>query len=337
MFYLLLITTFAQFAQNGTIKMAVLSLKRNKSEKGKPLASKQDRPFTSPIASAVVTVIAILWTIPTFGLLVTSFRGKEDIVSNGWWTSFTSLNYTLENFRAVLFQGSSTLGNQGMIPFAINSLAITIPAVVLSVGFGLLAAYALAWVPFRFSDQVFYGLFALQGVPLQLSLLPLLTFFSGGIQIAGHTVFPSLHIVGTFAAVWLPHVMFGLPLVTYLIHNFVSSLPRELLEAARVDGANHFEIFRRIVLPLSVPAIASIAIFQFLWIWNDLLVALVFAGGTDDVAPLTLHLANLGGSLGSAWENVAPAALVSIIIPLTVFFSLQRYFVRGLLAGSVKS
>ncbi len=200
-----------------------------------------------------------------------------------------------------------------------------------------MAAYALAWIPFRFSDHVFYGLFALQGVPLQLSLLPLLTFFASGVQLFGHTIFPQLHIVGKLAAVWLPHTMFGLPLVIYLLHNFVSALPKELLEAARIDGANHFEVFRRIVLPLSLPAIASIAIFQFLWIWNDLLVALVFAGGTDDVAPLTLHLANLGGSLGSHWENVAPAALVSIIIPLIVFFSLQRYFVRGLLAGSVKS
>jgi alpha-glucoside transport system permease protein len=311
-------------------------LKRKKSSAVKPVVAHHDRPFTSPIASAIVTVIAVLWTIPTLGLVVTSFRNKEDMLSSGWWSSFFHLNYTLENFRAVLFQGSSTLGNQGMIPFAVNSLAITIPGVVLSVGFGLLAAYALAWVPFRFSDQVFYGLFALQGVPLQLSLLPLLTFFSGGVQIAGHTIIPSLHIVGTFASVWFPHVMFGMPLVTYLIHNFVSSLPKDLIEAARVDGANHFEVFRRIVLPLSMPAVASIAIFQFLWIWNDLLVALVFAGGTDDVAPLTLHLANLGGSLGSAWENVAPAALFSIIIPLIVFFSLQKYFVRGLLAGSVK-
>ena len=308
-----------------------------KLKKNKPLvATHGDRPFTSPIASAVVTVIAILWTLPTVGLIVTSFRSKTDILSTGWWTSIIHPHYTLENFRAVLFQSNGTIGTQGMIPFAVNSLAITIPAVVLSVGIGLMAAYALAWVPFKFSDQIFYGLFALQGVPLQLSLLPLLTFFATGIKIAGHQVFPQLHIVGTLASVWLPHVMFGLPLVTYLIHNFVASLPREIMEAARVDGANHFEVFRRIVLPLSLPAIASIAIFQFLWIWNDLLVALVFAGGTDDVAPLTLHLSSLGGSLGSHWENVAPAALVSIIIPVIVFLSLQRFFVRGLLAGSVK-
>lgn len=296
-----------------------------------------NRPFTSPIASLVVTVIALLWTIPTFGLLVTSFRKKEDIVSSGWWNSFANPSFTFDNFRAVLFESGGTVGEQGMIPFAVNSLAITIPAVLLSVGFGLMAAYALAWIPFRFSDHVFYGLFALQGVPLQLSLLPLLTFFATGVQLFGHTIIPDLNIVGKLAAVWLPHTMFGLPLVIYLLHNFVSALPRELLEAARIDGANHFDVFRRIVLPLSLPAVASIAIFQFLWIWNDLLVALVFAGGTDDVAPLTLHLSNLGGSLGSHWENVAPAALVSIIIPLIVFFSLQRYFVRGLLAGSVKS
>ncbi len=295
------------------------------------------RPFTSPIASAIVTIVAVLWTIPTLGLVVTSFRKKEDISSTGWWTSFSNPNFSLENFRAVLASGNGEIGTQGMIPFAVNSLAITIPAVVLSVGFGLMAAYALAWIPFRGSDHVFYGLFALQGVPLQLSLLPLLTFFATGVQLFGHTIFPPLHVVGTIAAVWLPHAMFGMPLVVYLLHNFVASLPRELMEAARVDGANHFEVFRRIVLPLSLPAVASIAIFQFLWIWNDLLVALVFAGGTDDVAPLTLHLANLGGSLGSHWENVAPAALISIIIPLIVFFSLQRYFVRGLLAGSVKS
>jgi alpha-glucoside transport system permease protein len=313
--------------------MAKLSLKKNRPL----LAEHGTKPFTSPIASAIVTVIALLWTVPTLGLVVTSFRTKEDILSSGWWTSFTNPTFTLENFRAVLLTGGGSLGSEGMIPFAVNSLAITIPAVVLSVGFGLMAAYALAWIPFRFSNHVFYSLFALQGVPLQLSLLPLLTFFATGVQIGGVQVLPPLGIVGTLAAVWFPHVMFGLPLVTYLLHNFVSALPRELLEAARVDGANHFEVFRKIVLPLSLPAVASISIFQFLWIWNDLLVALVFAGGTDDVAPLTLHLANLGGSLGSKWENVAPAALFSIIIPLIVFFSLQRYFVRGLLAGSVKS
>ncbi|MEI6648821.1 MAG: carbohydrate ABC transporter permease [Actinomycetes bacterium] len=315
--------------------MSILSPSRKKSPKA-VTSHGAERAFTSPISSIVVTVIAVLWTIPTFGLVVTSFRTKEDILSNGWWNALIHPHFTFDNFHAVLFSASGSIGAQGLIPFAMNSLAITIPAVVLSVGIGLMAAYALSWIPFRFSDHIFYGLFALQGVPLQLSLLPLLTFFATGVKLFGHTIFPQLHIVGTLASVWLPHIMFGLPLVTYLLHNFVSTLPREIMEAARVDGANHFETFRRIVLPLSTPAIASIAIFQFLWIWNDLLVALVFAGGTDKVAPLTLHLSNLGGNLGSHWENVAPAALFSIIIPLIVFFSLQRYFVRGLLAGSVK-
>lgn len=144
-------------------------------KKNKPLIATNKRPFTSPVASAIVTVIALIWTVPTLGLVVTSFRDKEAILSSGWWTSFFNPTYTLDNFREVLFTGGGSLGSQGMIPFAVNSLAITIPAVVLSVGFGLMAAYALAWIPFRFSDHVFYGLFALQGVPLQLSLLPLLT------------------------------------------------------------------------------------------------------------------------------------------------------------------
>jgi alpha-glucoside transport system permease protein len=172
--------------------MATLKLKKNK-----PLVAEHgQKPFTSPIASAIVTVIALLWTVPTLGLVVTSFRTKEDILSSGWWTSFTNPTFTLENFRTVLFTGGGSLGSEGMIPFAINSLAITIPAVVLSVGFGLMAAYALAWIPFRFSNHVFYGLFALQGVPLQLSLLPLLTFFATGVQIGGHQILPPLGIVG---------------------------------------------------------------------------------------------------------------------------------------------
>ena len=184
-------------------------------KKNKPVVAKNNRPFTSPIASAIVSVIAILWTIPTFGLVVTSFRDKEAILSSGWWASFTNPSFTLANFREVLFTGGGSLGAEGMIPFAVNSLAITIPAVVLSVGFGLMAAYALAWIPFRFSDHVFYGLFALQGVPLQLSLLPLLTFFATGVELFGRQVIPPLGIVGTLAAVWFPHVMFGMPLVTY--------------------------------------------------------------------------------------------------------------------------
>ena len=304
-----------------------------KRAKFKNVGVHESRPFTSPIASMIVTVIAVLWTVPTFGLVVTSFRSKEDILSTGWWHSLFNWKYTLDNYRAVLFESNGTIGTQGMIPFAVNSLAITIPSVLLSVGLGLMAAYALAWVPFKYSDHIFYGLFALQGVPLQLSLLPLLTFFATGVQIFGITIFPKLHIVGTLASVWLPHTMFGLPLVIYLLHNFVAALPREVMEAARVDGANHFETFRKIVLPLSLPAIASIAIFQFLWVWNDYLIAFIFLPNNP---VMTYRILLMMGQYGAGWQDVAAGSLISLTIPLLVFFSLQRYFIRGLTAGSVK-
>ena len=291
--------------------------------------------FASPIASAVAVIIAILWTIPTFGLLVSSIRPEKDINNSGWWTFFTNPSFTLENYGQVLFMGSTT--NPPLAQFFFNSFALTIPAVVFPITLALFAAYALAWFNFRGKDTIFFVIFGLQVVPLQLTLIPLLQLFSKGLVIGDTVIIPDLGITGTFIPIWIAHTIFGLPLAIFLLHNFISQIPRELIEAARVDGANWFTLFSKIVLPLSVPAIASFSIFQFLWIWNDLLVALVFAGGTDDVAPLTLHLANLGGSLGSKWENVAPAALFSIIIPLIVFFSLQRYFVRGLLAGSVKS
>jgi alpha-glucoside transport system permease protein len=191
-----------------------------------------------------------------------------------------------------------------------------------------MAAYALAWIRFRGSNFLFFSIFALQIVPLQMSLVPLLLLFTGGAHIGS--------VAGDFAGIWLPHTMFALPLAIYLLHNFISNLPRDLMEAAHVDGANHFTIFRRIVLPLSIPGIASIAIFQFLWVWNDLLVALTFASGTEEVAPINSKLASLVGQYGSGYTQLSAGAFITIAIPLIVFFSLQRYFVRGLLAGSVK-
>lgn len=168
------------------------------------------------------------------------------------------------------------------------------------------------------------------------SLIPLLLLFTGGAHIGSIPIFPALGIAGDFAGIWLPHTMFALPLAIYLLHNFIAGLPRDLMEAAYVDGANHFTVFRRIVLPLSVPGIASIAIFQFLWVWNDLLVALTFASGTEEVAPINSKLASLVGQYGSGYTQLSAGAFITIAIPLIVFFSLQRYFVRGLLAGSVK-
>jgi alpha-glucoside transport system permease protein len=290
--------------------------------------------FASPVASAIAVIIAVLWTIPTFGLLVSSIRPEQDINQSGWWTFFTNPSFTLENYTQVLFQGSTT--NPPLFQFFFNSFALTIPAVVFPITLALFAAYALAWFNFRGKDTIFFIIFGLQVVPLQLTLIPLLQLFSKGLVIGGVTLIPDLGITGTFIPIWIAHTIFGLPLAVFLLHNFLSQIPRELIEAGRVDGANWFTLFSKIVLPLSVPAIASFSIFQFLWVWNDLLVGLTFGGGVKQVAPMTVRIAEMVGSRGSGWELLTAGAFVSMIVPLIVFFALQRYFVRGLLAGSVK-
>jgi alpha-glucoside transport system permease protein len=208
--------------------------------------------------------------------------------------------------------------------------------VLFPLAFASLAAYALAWIDFRGRDWVYIGIFALQIVPLQMALVPLLRLFSQGVTLGGAKVIPALSLEGTdaYPKVWIAHTCFALPLGIFLLHNFMNELPRDLMEAARVDGAGHAVIFRKIVLPLIVPALASFAIFQFLWVWNDLLVALIFAN--EQTAPLTVRLAQLAGTRGNEWQRLTSGAFVSMVIPLIVFLSLQRYFVRGLLAGSVK-
>jgi alpha-glucoside transport system permease protein len=300
-----------------------------------PNVKKVRKAFSSPIASFVVIVITVLWTLPTFGLLITTIRPANDVATTGWWTFFKHPTFTLDNYHAVLFQ--NTFGaSAGLMPYLINSVAIAIPATIFPVVLASMAAYALAWVKFRGSDTIFFTIFALQVVPLQMALIPLLQLFNGGAHIGGVTLIPAPNLGGTYVPVWAAHTMFAMPLAVFLMHNFISQLPRDVMEAAQVDGANHFKIFRSIVLPLATPALASMTIFQFLWVWNDLLVALTFAGGSPDVAPLTSRLAQLSGSFGRSWELMAAGAFISIVVPLIVFFSLQRYFVRGLLAGSVK-
>jgi alpha-glucoside transport system permease protein len=293
------------------------------------------KAFSSPIATIIVLILTVLWTVPTFGLLVTSVRPAADDAQSGWWNFFIHPHFTLDNYHTVLFVGGFGVQN-GLTPYLINSIAISIPAAIFPLVLASMAAYCLAWVKFRGSDTVFFIIFALQVVPLQMSLIPLLQLYSGGAHIGSFTIFPALHLGNTYFPVWISHTMFALPLATFLLHNFIAQLPRDVMEAAQVDGANHFKIFRSIVLPLATPALASFAIFQFLWVWNDLLVALTFAGGTPEVAPLTARLAQLNGSLGSHLELLTAGAFISIIIPLIVFFALQRSFVRGLLAGSVK-
>lgn len=292
--------------------------------------------FSSKIASTIVWVVTFIWTVPTLGLFITSFKSDDKILNEAWWTTLLNPSFTLENYKNVfLGNGSESLSN-GVLPYFINSIVITLPATVFPIVIATMAAYALAWIRFRGSDFLFFSIFALQIVPLQMSLVPLLLLFTGGAHIGSIPIFPALGIAGDFAGIWLPHTMFALPLAIYLLHNFIASLPRDLMEAAHVDGANHFTIFRRIVLPLSIPGIAAIAIFQFLWVWNDLLVALTFASGTEEVAPINSKLSSLVGQYGSGYTQLSAGAFITIAVPLIVFFSLQRYFVRGLLAGSVK-
>ncbi|MFV2102738.1 carbohydrate ABC transporter permease [Micromonospora sp. LOL_024] len=299
-------------------------------------AARVRKRLNTRAASLIAIIIAVVWTIPTFGLLVSSFRPENQIKTSGWWTFFRDPQFTLDNYQDVLFGQSSSSGQ--LAGYFVNSLVITLPAVLFPLAFAALAAYALAWINFRGRDWVYIGIFALQIVPLQMALVPLLSFFSRGVSLGGVTLMPAWNLDGAqnFAQVWFAHTCFALPFAVYLLHNFVSQLPRDLMEAARVDGATHPKIFRTIVLPLIAPALAAFGIFQFLWVWNDLLVALIFAGGSEVTTPLTVRLAELAGTRGNEWQRLTAGAFVSIVVPLIVFLSLQRYFVRGLLAGSVK-
>ncbi|WP_434809925.1 carbohydrate ABC transporter permease [Microbacterium sp. bgisy189] len=311
-----------------TATLTVDEKRRNRGNKGGDLAGTKKR-LTSPWATIAALVIAAIWTVPTFGLFLTSFRPADLINDTGWWTIFSNWGFTLDNYATALQTGNSQLDMAGAF---VNSFAITIPAVVLPICIALLAAYAFAWIDFRGKNILFIGVFALQIVPIQMALIPLLQLFAQGTVFG----FPIIEAFGSagYAQVWIAHTIFGLPLVIYLLHNFVSEIPGEVIEAARVDGAGHGQIFFRIILPLTAPAIASVAIFQFLWVWNDLLVALIFADG--NVAPITKLLAEMTGSRGQDWYLLTAGAFIALIVPLIVFLSLQRFFVRGLLAGATK-
>ena len=295
-----------------------------------PRAAKAHKVLTNRWASLAAVVIAVLWTIPTVGLLVSSFRPQADVQGNGWWNFFTDPSVTLDNYRAVL-HGSDT----DLATYFVNSIVITVPSVIIPISIATMAAYAFAWMKFPGRDFLFVCVFALQIVPIQVTMIPLLKLYVnppfGLPQLAGGDA-PG----GGFYTIWLSHSIFALPLAIYLLHNFMKEIPAELIEAATVDGAGHVRIFSRIMLPLMMPAIAAFGIFQFLWVWNDLLVALVFGGGSLDISPLTVRLAELSGTRGQDWHLLAAGAFVSLIVPLIVFLAGQRYFVRGLLSGSVK-
>jgi alpha-glucoside transport system permease protein len=254
-------------------------------------------------------------------------------VSSGWWTAlahpFRAAEWTLENYSAAL--DAAGFGNAFM-----NSLAVAIPSTVIPITIAAFAAYAFSWMDFRGRYVMFVAVVGLLVVPLQMALIPILRLYADGATLFGLRIFPDLELNGTFLGVWLAHTGFGLPLATYLLRNYIGSLPSSIIESAKIDGADHFTIFWRLIIPLSVPALAAFAIFQFLWVWNDLLVAYVFLGGSRQNQVLTMALRNLLGGRGEDWQVLTAAAFISMSLPLVVFFSLQRYFVRGLTAGAVK-
>jgi alpha-glucoside transport system permease protein len=290
--------------------------------------------LTSRGATIAAIIIGIVWTIPTFGLFVTSFRPGAETQTTGWWTAFTDPSFTLENYFLALTSGGTSLT---LAESFLNSLAITIPATVIPIAIAALVAYAFAWINFKGKNLLFVFVFALQIVPIQMALVPLLSLFSRGLTINGVGIFPGFELRDvdhSFATVWIAHAIFAMPLAIYLLHNFISEVPSEVIEAARVDGAGHGQIFFRIILPLATPAIASFAIFQFIWVWNDLLVATIFAPSTS--LPLTQSLNSLSGTWGNQWFLQSAGTFISILVPLIVFFALQRFFVRGLMAGATK-
>jgi alpha-glucoside transport system permease protein len=357
---------------------------------------------TIVIINVTLIILVLIWSLPTIGLFISSFRTRFDIQTSGWWNVFphrewetvavmdpkelnldpnsvmevegavgtfeelrdgiasedgktrvtwvgnkrlgrievqeqvwtVDWDFTLNNYKQVLFGASfeitnpdgtvETVPGQDMSQAFLNSLAVTIPSTVIPILIAAFAAYAFAWMNFPGRRVTFIMVVGLLVVPLQIALVPILSDYN------------KLGLNGTFLAIWLAHTGFGLALATYLLFNYISTLPRETMESAFIDGASHFTVFTRLILPLSVPALASFAIFQFLWVWNDYLVALVFLGVDPNFKVVTQRLADLTGTFGNDWQLLTAGAFVTMILPLTIFILLQRYFVRGLLAGSVK-
>ena len=364
-------------------------------------SGKRQKLLSSLFVNGTLLLLVFLWTIPTLGIFVSSFRNRDDIANSGWWSvlphrewqavkeiipgevgldpegvmevegvtgTFDDLragietadgkrvtwignkrigkievqeriwtvtwDFTLDNYQQVLggqnFEFTRTDGTvevkpgDNMIGAFLNSLAVAVPSTVIPILIAAFGAYAFAWMNFPGRRALFIMVVALLVVPLQIALVPILRDYK------------ALELNGTFLAIWLAHTGFGLALATYLLYNYISSLPRDILESAFIDGASHFTVFTRLILPLSVPALASFAIFQFLWVWNDYLVALIFLGGNPEFELVTQRMAAIVGARGQDWHLLTAGAFVSMILPLAVFFGLQRYFVRGLLAGSVK-
>jgi alpha-glucoside transport system permease protein len=267
-----------------------------------------------------MAIICLMWVIPTLGLAITSFRPQDEANSSGWWTVFTAP----ANFTQLTFENYGEVFSRGNMGEAfVNSLAITIPATIIPILIAAFAAYAFTFMQFPGRDLLLILIVGLLVVPSQVALVPLLKIYG------------ALGLNGTFLAIWLVHIGFGMPLAVYITRNYMATLPKEVIESAKIDGASHFQTFWRLILPMSTPVLASFAIFQFLWVWNDLLNALVFIGPGPN-QPLPIALNGLLGQQGQGWQLLTAGALFTMIVPVIVFLSLQRYFVRGMTAGSVK-
>src|SRR3954447_15234194 len=278
----------------------------------------------------LLIAIVILWSVPTIALLVSSFREGSAISTSGWWQALTHRGQlTLDNYDAVLSQ-------RGMGGAFLNSLIITIPATALVVLVAAFAAYAFAFMDFPGRDQLFLLIVASLVVPLQMTLIPLLRLYGHlTLDVGMPVIHGNVFGVNSFAGLWLAHAAYGLPFAIFLLRNFFAGLPRDLLDSAYIDGASDFTVFRRLVLPLATPSLAALAIFQFLWVWNDLLVSLVFLGDAS-LYPMTVQVQSLVSSFGTNYQVLTAAAFISMLLPLALFFTLQRYFVEGILAGAVK-
>jgi alpha-glucoside transport system permease protein len=282
------------------------------------------RPSGNPLLHLALLVLMFIWAIPALGLLITSIRPATEITRSGWWTFFFNpAQFTLANYEQVLSRA-------GIGEAFINSFLITIPATVIVVMVAAFAAYAFAWMEFRGRDLLFVVIVGLLVIPLQVTLVPVLRFF---VTLDGLT---GQQVSGTYIALWLAHTGYGLPFAVYLLRMYFGGLPKEVFESAAIDGASPTTAFFRLALPMSVPVIASLIIFQFLWVWNDLLVALVYLGPQPNLLPLPVAIANLTTSRGLGFQLLTAAAFISMIVPIVVFLGLQRYFVRGITGGAVK-
>lgn len=269
----------------------------------------------------VLIGLTLVWLVPTLGLFVTSLRTRAASSQSGWWTAFTDFDFTLDNYETVL--NSADLPPPGFADNFVNTFIIAIPSTIFPIVIAAVAAYAFAWMKFKGRDWIFLAVVALLVVPLQVTWVPVLKIFN------------QLNLTGKFWGLWLAHTAYGLPFAIFLLRNFFADLPKVLFESARIDGASETKVFLRIVLPLSIPALASLAIFQFVWVWNDLMNALIYLQDVNKF-PLTVGINNLLGQFGNEWHLLAAGAFISMVVPLIVFLALQRFFVRGITAGAVK-